>query len=176
MHILKSILFSITLAHTIRAIPAPTPIASSAEVPSAVQHEARTLPTVIYPNNAPPPPQLPGSTLIQLAFKPSYNWTYVASNTGAQTTIFIFLPKGLTDGLSISQQPFVHMQALRSGGSSGQITLALAYIPDDKVELLHVMLPMASSPINNNPDPIVRMLFRNIEPFSLIVAPRYPVP
>ncbi|KAL8806406.1 MAG: hypothetical protein Q9200_005049 [Gallowayella weberi] len=173
MHILKSILFSITLAHTIQAIPAPTPIANSLEVPSAVQHEARTLPSVIYPNNAPPPPQFPGSTLIQLAFKPSYNWTYVASNTGAQTTIFIFLPKGLTDGLSISQQPFVHMQALRG---FGQTTLALAYIPDDKVELLRGMLPMASSPINNNPDPIVRMLFRNIEPFSLVVAPKYPVP
>jgi hypothetical protein len=113
------------------------------------------------------------STLIQLGFDYSLNYAFVVSSPTAVSQIFAYLPVGVSHGLGIdaSQVVMQYLQPYNTLDTLNYITtLAMAYIPADKVETLTVNMLNPNSDLYQNPNPSVVTLMSMIDP-SIPVIP-----
>lgn len=129
------------------------------------------IPNVITPpdggNRVPP-----NSKLIQLGFKDTLNFDFVATHTSAISQIFGFVPRGVGHGLEINPAKVAmnKLKPYKSSNSDYRVTLALMYIPEDLVDKLSVSLFNPNSRLYNHPDPPVRTIMSALDP-SIPITP-----
>ena len=126
----------------------PTSLASSQiGIPS-------TLPQVIAPPDSGGilPAQPDGTRLIQIAFKKELNYPFVISHELAIQQIFDYLPVGIAYGLEIDQKQ-ITMQSLQPYDTTQMqgfiTTLAMAYIPQDMVDMLQMQVSNPAARFHN---------------------------
>ncbi|KFY26144.1 hypothetical protein V493_04249 [Pseudogymnoascus sp. VKM F-4281 (FW-2241)] len=132
-------------------------------VPSGIPS---SLPLVVAPING-VPPAMDGFTLIQVGFTYALNYEFVVANSMSSAQIFSYLPKGIAYGLEIKDRDVVmhSLQPFDTSGTLGYITtLALAYIPDDKVSNLGIMIHVPVSRLYKNPSEPVAVIMSSINP------------
>ena len=113
------------------------------------------------------------STLIQLGFNYGLNYAFVVSSPTAVSQIFSYLPVGVSHGLDIALKSVVmqYLQPYNTLDSLNYITtLAMAYIPADKVDTLSMNLLNPNSDLYKNPNPSVVTLMSMIDP-SIPILP-----
>jgi len=111
--------------------------------------------------------------LIQLGFTYSLNYQFVVSSTTAVSQIFSFIPPGVGNGLDLTVDDVVmqYLQPYNTLNSVGYITtLAMAYIPESKVDLLSVLILNPNSGLFHNENPSVTTLMSMVDPTIPILA------
>jgi hypothetical protein len=113
------------------------------------------------------------STLIQLGFNYGLNYAFVVSSPTAVSQIFSYLPVGVSHGLDLGLDQVV-MQYLQPYNTLDTLnyitTLAMAYIPADKVDTLSMNLLNPNSELYQNTNPSVVTLMSMIDP-SIPILP-----
>lgn len=133
------------------------------KIPSGIPS---TLPQQVAPLKGVPKAPV-GYKLIQVGFKYSLNYEFVVSNSMSSAQIFTYLPKGIAYGLEIDvNNVIIHsLEPYDTTSSLGYITtLALAYIPEDAVSNLGIMIHVPVSRLYNNPSDSVSTIMSNINP------------
>ncbi len=113
------------------------------------------------------------STLIQIGFTYGLNYAFVVSSSTAVSQIFSYLPVGISHGLDVDLSDVVmqYLQPYNTLDTLGYImTLAMAYVPSDKVDTLSVELLNPNSALYSNSNPSVVTLMSMIDP-SIPILP-----
>jgi hypothetical protein len=148
----------------------PTTIAVQA-TPTAADATATTasgiptnLPQVISaPQGAPVVPE--ESTLVQVGFQFPLNYAFVVKNPTSSAQIFMYLPQGISDALSLkADQVTMHSLApFDTQSTYGFITtLATFYIPSNMVSTLKNQIKSPISPLYHNPNESVFNITKEI--------------
>jgi hypothetical protein len=105
--------------------------------------------------------------MIQVGFIYALNYAFVVSNPNSSAQIFMFLPKGIANGLSIKEDQ-VTMHSLNPYDTQNTLgfitTLATAYIPTTMVSTLQAAIHQPISPLYQDPDISVKTLMSYINP------------
>ncbi|KAL8818476.1 MAG: hypothetical protein Q9191_007933 [Dirinaria sp. TL-2023a] len=124
------------------------------------------LPGVIVPSGG-KPDQPPNTTTVQVGFSKALNYPFVVANTLSQRQIFKYLPSAVAYGLIIDMEMVV-MKCLRAYDTGAQLnyitTLALLYIPSDRVDIFAAALLVPNNSLYRNPDASSRVLMSLINP------------
>lgn len=125
-----------------------------------------SLPRVIQaPGGMPSAPA--NTTLIQVGFNHGLNYPFVVSQWKSATQIFEYLPYGIAYGLGIEASD-VTMYSLQPYDTTADLhyitTLALAYVPSERVTQLQLLLRTPVSDIYDNPDASTKFLISMVNP------------
>ncbi|RHZ69283.1 hypothetical protein CDV55_107638 [Aspergillus turcosus] len=179
-----------TAAPTTTTTPTETTTAENTNfVPSSILVEPTRTAEVSTAETAGPtqPAQLPGSispadgvtsppadsTLIQIGFNGQLRYSFVATTPLSSSQIFLYVPQGLIYALEVLGKDIsmFAIQPYDNSASTGYIaTVALAYIPTDKVETLRKLLRSPLSRLYQQPNESVKTLFSMIDPSIPLVV------
>lgn len=130
-----------------------------------------TVPQILYPPGG-PRSQPEGTDLIQIGFLYPLNYDFVCTHEESQRQIFKYLPIGISHGLAIGIENCT-MQAIRAYDTAHTsqyiTTLALAWIPKNLVKSLADAIFYHYVTFYDNPDPTVKKLLSQINPFIAIL-------
>ncbi|KAI9797466.1 MAG: hypothetical protein M1825_006000 [Sarcosagium campestre] len=159
------VIFQSSSSVSIGAADPSAPTSAAIGIPSS-------LPKLITPGDG-PVPKPANTTLIQVGFEYQLNYRFVVSNTDSTGQIFHYFPIGVAYGLGLDVSQVV-MNSLQPYDTTEDLnyitTLALAYIPDQSVEALKVMLYSPASKLYHNIDNSTSTLMSMINPIFPIKA------
>jgi len=108
-----------------------------------------------------------GMTAVQLGFLFELNYEFVVGNPMSSAQIFMFLPRGVADGLQLDPDHVIlhSLYPLDTTAKMGFVTTAaMAYIPENMVDTLRLNLGSPSSLLYNNGDVAVNTLVNYLNP------------
>lgn len=156
---------------------APTTIVVDQPLPTQTQSEsfqqqttATALPTELPKAIAPDDTTAPkpdDNVLIQIGFNYGFNYPFVAKNNNAAAQIFRLLPEALAFAGSIESHRVrvTKLMPMNTMNTLGYwTTLAVVSYPEAYVQSLRLDVKIASSPLYNNPTPLVYNLTMQINP------------
>jgi hypothetical protein len=111
--------------------------------------------------------------LIQIGFNGKLRYSFVATTPLSSSQIFLYVPQGLIYALEILGKDIsmFAIQPYDNSASTGYIaTVALAYIPTDKVDTLRKLLRSPLSKLYQQPNESVKTLFAMIDPSIPLVV------
>jgi hypothetical protein len=111
--------------------------------------------------------------LIQIGFNGKLRYSFVATTPLSSSQVFLYVPQGLIYALEILGKDIsmFAIQPYDNSASTGYIaTVALAYIPTDKVDTLRMLLRSPLSKLYQQPNESVKTLFAMIDPSIPLVV------
>lgn len=115
---------------------------------------------------------------MQFGFTYGLNYAFVVSSSTAVSQIFSYLPVGVANGVAepLGQVVMQYLQPYNTLDSLGYITtLAMAFVPADKVDALSIQLLNPNSNLYTNSNPSVVTLMSMIDP-SIPILPGSSLP
>ena len=113
------------------------------------------VPQILYQNGG-PVSQPPNTRLINIAFRYPLNYLFVYNHTVSQQQIFHYIPLGICYGLEEINVSQITMQSLRAWDTYEDVgyvtTLARAWIPEELVDNLGLLVSTPVSRFYHNPD------------------------
>lgn len=141
--------------HTVSFVQQTTATALPTDLPKAIAPDDTT---------APKPED---NVFIQIGFNYGFNYPFVAKNNNAAAQIFRLLPEALAFASSIESHRVrvTKLMPMNTVNTLGYwTTLAVVSYPQAYVESLRLDVKIASSPLYNNPTPLVYNLTMQINP------------
>jgi hypothetical protein len=111
--------------------------------------------------------------LIQIGFNGQLRYSFVATTPLSSSQIFLYVPQGLIYALEVLGKDIsmFQIQPYDNSASTGYIaTVALVYIPTDKVDTLRKLLRSPLSRLYQQPNESVKTLFSMIDPSIPLVV------